>query len=250
MFISKLPSGDPEIYFAVQGEGKTVGKPCIFVRFSICNLKCKYCDSYFTWNFDDIAGKNNHYHDKVRRRANQTKISPEQLVEKITELSCTNIVFTGGEPMIYQAELIYVMKELRKINSKYYFEIETNGTIDFKPEMIELINQINCSPKLSSSGNPVQISQNLSIIKHIAESKKAIFKFVVTYKEISNDISEIVEIQTKTGIPNEMIWLMPCGIERRRIIKGSKIIIENLCCAGYNLGTRLHILLYQNRRLT
>lgn len=248
MLVTKMPDGSPELFQAVQGEGTTIGKPYVFVRFSICNLHCKYCDSYFTWNFNDIKSENNHYKSKVCRKDNQIEMTVKQLVDCITKFPCKRVLFTGGEPMIYQKEIFQVIVALLKKDDTYWFEIETNGTIKINDDLFQLINQINCSPKLQSSGNSPLVANKPEVIKQFKTKPNTVFKFVVCQRTAIQDLIEIKEWQDSYGINNEDTWLMPEGVTRTKILAGSRFIIEHFLPQGYNLSTRLHILLFNNKR--
>ena len=39
-----------EIFYSLQGESSFAGKLCVFIRFAGCNLRCKYCDTTYSYN--------------------------------------------------------------------------------------------------------------------------------------------------------------------------------------------------------
>ena len=40
-----------EIFYSIQGEGVSIGRPSVFLRTALCNLKCKWCDTPYTWDW-------------------------------------------------------------------------------------------------------------------------------------------------------------------------------------------------------
>ena len=42
-----------EIFKSIQGEGPNFGKPAIFLRTAQCNLKCTWCDTKYTWDWEN-----------------------------------------------------------------------------------------------------------------------------------------------------------------------------------------------------
>ena len=39
-----------EIFQSIQGESTHAGKPCVFVRFTGCDLRCQYCDTAYAFH--------------------------------------------------------------------------------------------------------------------------------------------------------------------------------------------------------
>ena len=52
MKVSRLADGSPEIFHTLQGEGASLGFPAVFLRLSLCNLHCHWCDTPYTWNWE------------------------------------------------------------------------------------------------------------------------------------------------------------------------------------------------------
>lgn len=111
-----------EIFYSLQGEGFHAGVPSLFIRLSGCNLHCPFCDT-------DHTGS--------------TEMSADEIARAAAETPATHVVITGGEPTLQlNADLL---KKLRAIGK--YIQIETNGTIDVAPEVLDLIDWVTCSPK-------------------------------------------------------------------------------------------------------
>ena len=240
--IAKMENGQPEIYLAVQGEGKTIGKPMVFVRFSLCNLHCNFCDTFYTWNFEHTPWEHD-FAPKCSISKEQIDMTEEEIVAYIKKVAAPNkaVVFTGGEPMLHGKAILRIIQLLGK---GWYFEIETNGTIPISQELLDQIDQVNCSPKLASSGNPLDKRFNYDVLSAINRAG-GIFKFVI---KDDVDLQEVEKLIKSVPLNHEQIYLMPCGITRKEILEGS-IHLNNVCMqTGYNMSTRLQVILYDNKR--
>ena len=97
-----------EIYFSLQGESTHMGRTCVFVRLTYCNLRCSYCDTEYAFY----------------EGADQTL---SEIIEKIKSYNCPLIEITGGEPLI-QKNVHPLMKSL--CDSGFEVLLETAGHLD------------------------------------------------------------------------------------------------------------------------
>lgn len=202
-----------EIFYSIQGEGFSIGKPAVFLRLGGCNLKCTWCDSKYTWE-------------------GFKKMNIEQVLKEVKKYPCKHLVITGGEPALQQKDLGNLFNKLKD----YYIEIETNGSIGLK--INKFIEQINCSPKLNSSGNPPYPLK-------VKPSKKTYYKFVVAEKKDLKEINGYIKLNK---IPKEKVYLMPEGVNKKIVQERSEWLVEKCMKEGYNFSPRLHIMLYGNKR--
>jgi len=227
----KLLVSKDGVFFSLQGEGPTMGKPAIFLRLQLCNLHCAWCDTKHTWNSQDGESwsitktviKLGRYMDSERYRYQR-------------------IVITGGEPLL-QSDAIDEL--LGQFCYPHRVEIETNGTISPSQAMISDGVRFNVSPKLENSGNLKESRYAPAILQVFNEVKKTSFKFVVTGPK---DIAEIERIVRECDLDSEKIILMPEGRSQEAISKHGKAVAEICKEKGWQLIPRLQVMLWGDER--
>ena len=177
-----------EIFSSIQGEGIHAGKPSVFLRTALCNLKCVWCDTKYTWDWDNYD-----YSKEVH------EIPIEKVIEKIKEFEPKHIVITGGEPLIQQNDIALL---LSKLGDDYFVEVETDCTIIPDSVMLEHVNHWNVSPKTSNSENFREDREIPQCYDFFVKLENSVFKFVI---EKESDLVEIDELITKYSIPKNKI---------------------------------------------
>ena len=240
------PDQEPEIFYSIQGEGKSIGQPSIFVRTSLCNLHCVWCDTDYTWNWEGTRFRHQNDEQPGYRKFSKEQYIAEMEVEavaaRIRQFPCKNVVLTGGEPMLQQPALTELMTIL---GEDYWFEIETNATLMPEPEFDRRIHQYNLSPKLANSNNPTKLRERPKVYHHFAREPKAVFKFVLTHRD---ELEEVLALVKRYHIPPQRVYLMPEGTSKAQIAERQNWLIEVCKAYGFHFTSRLHILVYGNKR--
>lgn len=220
----------------IQGEGKSVGKEVTFLRTALCNLYCKWCDTPYTWNWEGT----DFVHEDSKKYSKAIEIHEmdiHQIIKAIMEIGCTNIVISGGEPLIQHKQLTSVIEQLKKLDN-YWIEVETNGTIYPNERFLELVDQINCSPKFENSGNTRSDREKKNVLTKLAANSKVNFKFVISSEK---DVEEVL-YYTETYKMKE-VYLMPLGVNVEQL-KLTTELTQKLCADhGFIFSDRLHITL-------
>lgn len=99
-----------EIFTSIQGEGTRAGRPCTFVRFTGCNLRCVYCDTVYA------------YYEGA-------EYSEDALVEEVKGRGQRLVEITGGEPLL-QPGVPRLVKRL--LDEGFEVLVETNGTLSIE----------------------------------------------------------------------------------------------------------------------
>lgn len=241
--------GQPEIFHSIQGEGKSIGTPSVFVRTSLCNLHCIWCDTDYTWNW--VGTRFPHLHDalpgyhKFDKKDWIADCDVSDVVQAVAAFPCRNIILTGGEPMLQQAALTELMLALRHIAPDYRFETETNGTLVPTAEFDAAIDQYNVSPKLENSNNPRRLREKPKAYRFFAASPKANFKFVLAD---AGDLTEVLGLLHTYAISPDKVWLMPEATDRERLAQQRGWLV-NVCKAqGFRYSDRLHVQIWGSKK--
>lgn len=243
--LAKL-DGKPEIFHTLQGEGISMGLPSVFVRSSLCNLHCTWCDTDYTWNWEGTPWI---HETGVKYSKQEYIISLEttavaELVASIGK-DCRNVILTGGEPLLQQTAWAEMIQHLRARDPHYRFEIETNGTQLPDEFMSQAIDQWNISPKLSNSGNDEHLRIKPDILNHFSNTENTWFKFVIQNEK---DLAEVQHLEQTYTIPKSRILLMPEG-RNELALQQKRLWLADICRElGYRFSDRLHIQLWGSKR--
>lgn len=248
--LARLGDG-PEIFHTLQGEGISAGRPAVFVRLSLCNLHCRWCDTDYTWNWvgtpfpHDRDGEPGYA--KYRREEQMLSLEPGEVALRLAEWPTRRVVLTGGEPMLQQEGLAALAAAARAMDARYFFEVETNGTIAPEEAFDHFVGQYNVSPKLANSGNRESLRMRPDVLARFAASGKAWFKFVVASPE---DATEIRALLDTTGIPTDRVLLMPEGRTPEAVAANRDLVVRLCLDHGFTFTDRLHLRLFGARRGT
>lgn len=272
-----------ELFYSIQGEGRYLGVPSVFLRTFGCNFTCsgfgmpkgeksnernviadnigKYkeykdlplvntgCDSYASWDpkFKDLS----------------PLVTTEKLAETIVQLLPyqewreEHLVITGGEPLLgWQRsfpELLNhpLMKSLKELT------FETNGTQllsnDFEQYLYHWgIEQrgynaltFSVSPKLSNSGENRLDAIKPEVIVQYEKVGHTYLKFVIATEYDLEECLDTVDVYKKHGFKGN-IYLMPVGGVDSVYHLNNKRVAEFAMKSGLRYSDRLQIILFKN----
>ena len=209
-----------------QGEGPSIGRRSGFVRLGRCLLDCSWCDSRYTWDWD-------RYDPAVELR----RSTVAEVVERLEAMDVASIVITGGEPLLQQRQLGPLIDAARQ--RSWRVEVETAGVL--APELD--VQHWNVSPKLANSGVAIERRYRPEVLCAFARTGRATFKFVVAAPGDLDEVGAIVDACALTDV-----WVMPEGTTAAAVTDGLARLAPAVLERGWNLTTRLHILVWGDRR--
>jgi 7-carboxy-7-deazaguanine synthase len=269
-----------ELFYSLQGEGRFMGVPSIFLRTYGCNFRCsgfgmpkgehsvqadaianngvQYhsydelplvttgCDSYASW------------HPKFKHLS--PSMSIDEVAAKMIELLPNNewggvhLVITGGEPLLPGWQKIY--PELLKhplLADLKHITFETNGTQELLQDFENYLymerryqTTFSVSPKLSVSGEPREKAIRPEIVTEYQFSGHSSFlKFVVASEEDVTEALEVMQLYKDKGFRGD-IYLMPVGGVTDVYNLNNRRVAELALQHGLRYSDRLHLPLFGN----
>ena len=272
-----------ELFYSVQGEGRYMGVPSVFLRTFGCNFTCdgfgmprgeksnernqiadritefkQYrdlplvstgCDSYASWDprFKDLS----------------PLLTTEAIVERIKELlpykrwMREHLVITGGEPLLGWQRAFPDLLEHEFMQDLKEITFETNGTQlltpDFKRYLIAWTNRnrsrdcltFSISAKLPASGERWEDAIKPDIVGQYQELGWCYLKFVVaTEQDIQDALHATIEFRD-AGFTGE-VYLMPVGGVESVYSLNNKNVALACMKHGLRYSDRLQVPLFKN----
>ena len=219
-----LSLSDDHVFYTVEGEGKYVGWPSVFMRLAMCNLTCQGfasedsphgCDSFVSWSI-----KNRYTYDELNNFYENNGFDKELKRGALLKI-------TGGEPLLQQKRLLSWMDTfVERFGFIPNIDFESNSTLKPLDRWYDDFNaKFTLSPKMSNNGDPEKRRYKPDVIAH-HNSRGECFKFVIDSEE---DEKELFEKYIDIGIVDrENVWLMPCcGSRDEHTAKSA--MVANLC---------------------
>lgn len=150
-----------EIFSSIQGEGQYTGTPSIFIRFHGCPVKCKWCDTPWTWEADLNNKVPLQYLLKVPGQKLWAEATVDEVIEtvqvQLTNTKVTHAVITGGEPLMHLSDVSTLLSSLYNNTGIQSAQMETSGAILLEKRWLDWLRattnyrtnglHITCSPK-------------------------------------------------------------------------------------------------------
>ncbi|HVS01813.1 MAG TPA: radical SAM protein [Thermoanaerobaculia bacterium] len=97
-----------EIFYSLQGESTFAGRPCVLVRLTGCQMRCRWCDTPYSFYEGEW-------------------MSRDEVLARVAAFGCPLVELTGGEPLL-QPGALPLLAAL--CDAGYEVLLETGGGLD------------------------------------------------------------------------------------------------------------------------
>jgi 7-carboxy-7-deazaguanine synthase len=270
-----------ELFYSIQGEGRYMGVPSVFLRTFGCNFKCAGfgmprgeistevetiafahdnipykdykdlplvstgCDSYASWDprFKDLS----------------PMLTSEAIVDRIMEMLPQDhwidehLVITGGEPLLGWQRAYPDLLDHPKMRDLQEITFETNGTQKLDPKFKEYLIEwtdnkeltFSVSAKLPASGEKWEEAICPEIVCEYEEVGTVYLKFVVATEQDIADAECAVDQFRHAGFDGH-VYLMPVGGVESVYTLNAKNVALAAMKRGWRYSDRLQVPLFKN----
>jgi len=201
-----VPAGElliHEIYLSVQGESTFAGLPCVFVRASVCDSRCKWCDTPHAFNQGE----------RMPRAA---------VLDRALAFGVPLVEITGGEPLL-QPDVLTLMTELADAGRTVL--IETSGAHDVSAidPRVHVIMDLKCPDSGESHRNRwpnLELLKPSDQLKFVIASRRDWDWTADVIRELRLDerFTCLVSCVFDRVTPVELVeWLLASGLHRVRM---------------------------------
>ena len=271
-----------ELFYSIQGEGRYMGVPSVFLRTFGCNFKCagfgmprgelsteadelattahmfnKYeelplvstgCDSYASWHpsFKELS----------------PMLTSDAIAERIAEILPYNewldehLVITGGEPLLGWQRAYPDLLNHDKMKGLKELTFETNGTQQLSEEFFNYLNAwkrayddreitFSVSAKLPCSGEKWEEAIRPEIVCEYEQVGTAYLKFVIATEEDRDYALKATSEYRAAGFKGH-VYLMPVGGIESVYALNNKAVALMAMKHGLRYSDRLQVPLFKN----
>jgi organic radical activating enzyme len=268
-----------ELFYSIQGEGRYLGVPSIFLRTFGCNFKCAGFGmprGELSDEVDDIANIVHMYNDykelplvstgcdsyaswDPRFKHLSPLLSTDSIADSIMDIlphkewQDEHLVITGGEPLLGWQRAYPDLLDHPKMHSLKEITFETNGTQKLTTEFKEYLNRwkaqreitFSVSAKLPCSGETWGDAICPEIVCEYETVGTAYLKFVVATEQDILDAECAVGAFRTAGFVGP-IYLMPVGGTNEKYQLNTKRVAELAMTRGWRYSARLQCDLFKN----
>jgi organic radical activating enzyme len=271
-----------ELFYSIQGEGRYMGVPSVFLRTFGCNFKCAgfgMPKGQLSREVEDIAARSHYYDDYKKLPLVSTgcdsyaswdprfkHLSPvlttDSIVDSIMDMiphkrwMDEHLVITGGEPLLGWQRAYPDLLSHEKMRALKEITFETNGTQELSQDFKIYLQQwkinreknaltFSVSPKLSISGEKWEEAICPDVIHQYESVGFVYLKFVIASKEDALEADSAVQEFRSRGFRGP-VYFMPCGgVESVYNLNAKNVAIEAMN-RGYRYSDRLQVPLFKN----
>ena len=271
-----------ELFYSIQGEGRYMGVPSIFLRTFGCNFTCsgfnmpkgeastahdviaKDIDKYSTYEELPIVatGCDSYASWDPRFKHLSPMMETDAIADRICELlpgdgwEDEHLVITGGEPLLGWQRAYPDLLDNESMQLLKEITFETNGSqklhADFKRYLKSWTAQrddrevtFSVSAKLSCSGEDPSEAIRPDIVCEYEEVGYTYLKFVVATEEDAEEALEAADIYRAEGFTGP-VYLMPVGGTEGVYELNNRRVAELAMANGVRYSDRLQVPLFKN----